>query len=276
MKQKSTVKSALMGLTFGVVVTCGLRAQSSNAASDPLQFDVASVKETKAACPPACGLIRSTPGVAGYHAEGATLRSLISVAYSLTERQISGGPRWMERERFDIEAKTDRPRTADDLHTMLAHLLEERFHLGVRRETRPESVWNLTVAEGGLKMPPHDPNDENYQPMITGLISDDDGSVCGYARGPNETMGYFALSLSRNLNTTFIDQTGLPGRYDVNLRFMPDGAHPRHADGSPVPFSSDCSDIFAAMPRQLGLKLVAGKGPVEYLMVERVERLTEN
>jgi uncharacterized protein (TIGR03435 family) len=182
----------------------------------------------------------------------------------------------MEKERFDIEAKADRTRTIDELHTMLAHLLEERFQLQVRRETRQESVWNLTIAEGGSKMPPHDPNDKSYPPIILGWLSDHDGSVCASARGPNETMEYFALSLSRNMKTTVIDQTALHGRYDVNLRYMPDGAHPIHADGTAVPFSSDCTDIFAALPRQLGLKLVAGKGPVEYLVVEHVELPAEN
>jgi uncharacterized protein (TIGR03435 family) len=221
-------------------------------------------------------LIRSTPESAGYHAEGATLHSLMTVAYGVTDRQISGGARWTEKERFDVEAKADRPRTIDELHTMLAHLLEERFHLQVRRETRQESVWNLTIAKGGSKMPPHDPNDKNYPPIIVGWLSDHDGSVCASARGPNESMEYFAFSLSRNMNTTVIDKTGLPGRYDVNLTFMPDGAHPRSPEGTPLPYSSDCSDIFAALPRQLGLKLVAGKGPVDYLVVDHVEQLTEN
>ncbi len=268
-------------LALALATASALCAQSGNTRPDQgkldqLKFDVASVKATAENCPPACGLIRSTPGSAGYRAEGATLRSLMTVAYSVTDRQISGGPRWMETERFDIEAKADRPRAADELHTMLAHLLEERFHLEVRSETRQESVWNMTVAEGGSKMPMHDPNDKNYPPIVFGWNSDQDGSVCASARGPNETMEYLAFSLSRNLNINVIDQTGLPGRYDVNLSFMPDSAHPRHADGTPVPFSPDCSDIFAALPRQLGLKLASGKGPVEYLVVEHVEEPTSN
>jgi len=272
MKQKTTVKSALVGLTY-VVITFGLRGQPVNAASDPLQFEVASVKETTATCPPACGLIRSTPGAAGYHVEGATLRSLITVAYGVTDRQISGAGAWMEKERFDIEAKADHSRTIDELHAMLAHLLEDRFQLEVRRESRQESVWNLTVAGGGLKISPHDPGDRNYPPIVFGWISDNDGSVCASARGPNETMEYFAFSLSRNMNTTVIDRTGLPGRYDVSLKYMPDAAHPRNAEGTPLSYSSDCSDIFAALPKQLGLKLVKGKGPVEYLVVQHVEQL---
>lgn len=200
----------------------------------------------------------------------------MTVAYSVTDRQVSGGPRWMETERFDIEAKADRPRTIDELHTMLAHLLEERFHLEVRREMRQESVWNLAVVEGGARMPRHDPGDKNYPPIVMQLLPDSDGSVCASARGPNETMEYFAFSLSRNMKITVVDKTGLPGRYDVDLRYIPDGVHPTRPDGTPVPFSPDCPDVFAALPAQLGLKLVAAQGPVAYLVVEHVEELREN
>ena len=242
----------------------------------PLRFEIASVKPSAEGCPPSCGLIRSTVGSAGYHAEGATLRSLMTVAYGVTDRQISGSPRWMETDRFDIEAKAARPQTVDELHAMLAHLLEDRFHLQVRRETRQESVWNLAVAEGGPRMPLHDPNDKDYPPMAVQWLPDQDGSVCASVGSPNESMEYFALSLSRNMNATVIDRTGLPGRYDVKLRYAPDGSHPRRADGTPLPFSSDCADIFAAIPRQLGLKLATAKGPVEYLVVEHVEPLTQN
>ena len=268
-------KSTFMALVSATMTFC-LHAQSSATAPDSLTFEVASTKAAAAGCPPACGLIRSTEGSGGYHAEGATLRSLMTVAYSVTDRQISGGPRWMETERFDIEAKADRPRTIDQLHAMLAHVLEERFHLQVRREARQESVLNLAVAQGGFKMPLHDPNDKDYPPMTMKWLSESDGSVCASVGSPNETMAYFAFSLFRSMNTTVIDQTGLPGRYDVNLRYMPDGARPRTPEGTPLPFSADCSDIFAALPQQLGLRLVAGKGPVEYLVVAHVEQLTEN
>jgi len=201
---------------------------------------------------------------------------IMTIAYSVTDRQISGGPPWMTTERFDIEAKAARPRTVDDLHTMLAHLLEERFHLTVRREMRQESVLNLVVADGGSKMPVHDPADKDYPPMGTQFVGDKDGTVCAALKGQNETMKYLAFALSRDMGRWVIDETGLPARYDVNLRYMPDGVHPRRPDGVEAPFSSDCSDIFAALPKQLGLKLEAAKGQVEFLVVEHVEKPTEN
>ena len=119
---KSAGKSALAAVAVLAASFC-VRGQPG--AMAPENFHVASVKTTTARCPPACGLIRSTPGSAGYHAEGATLRSLMTVAYGVTDRQISGGPRWIENERFDLEAKADRPRSIDELHIMLEHLLEE-------------------------------------------------------------------------------------------------------------------------------------------------------
>ena len=252
-----------------------LRSQTTSADTDPLTFDVASVKPS-VGCPPACGLIRSTVGSAGYRVEGAFLKTIMTVAYSVTDRQISGGPSWMNTERFDIEAKAAGPHSVDELHMMLAHLLEERFRLSVRREVRQESVWNLVVANGGSKMPVHDPADKDYPPMGPQIAADKDGTVCFNLQGRNETMKYLAFILSRNMDRGVIDQTGLPARYDINLRYMPDGVHPRRADGVEVPFSSDCFDIFAALPKLLGLKLEAAKGPVEYLVVEHVEKPLNN
>jgi uncharacterized protein (TIGR03435 family) len=252
-----------------------VRAQSSGD-QEPLTFEVASVKPSIAGCPPACGLIRSTVGSQGYHVEGAFLKVIMTVAYSVTDQQISGGPSWMTTDRFDIEAKAARPSTVDELHTMLAHLLEERFHLKVQHEIRQESVWNLVVANDGSKMPVHDPVDKDYPPMGPQLVGDKDGTVCARLQGRNETMKYLAFILSRNMDRWVIDETGLPARYDVNLRYMPDGVHPKRPDGVEVPFSPDCFDIFAALPKQLGLRLEAAKGPVEYLVVEHVEKPTEN
>ncbi len=235
------------------------------------------MKPSAAACPPSCGLIRSTVGGQGYHAEGATLRSLMTVAYSVTDRQISGGPSWISADRFDIEAKAARPRSIDDLHVMLQHLLEDRFNVKLRHEMREEPALALEVAKGGSKMPVHDTNDKDYAPMGIQPVTGSDGGICfATIPGRNVTMKYFAFMLSRFLNRNVVDQTGLSARYDVNLQFAPDGVHPTGPDGQPLPIGSDCSDVFYAMPKQLGLQLEKAKAPVEYLVVEHVEKPAEN
>jgi uncharacterized protein (TIGR03435 family) len=274
MSLKKLAQTALVVIAFGPG-PARICAQSPREDKDPLTFEVASVKPS-VGCPPACGLIRSTVGSQGYHVEGAFLKVIMTVAYSVTDRQISGGPSWITTERFDIEAKSARPRTVDELHIMLAHLLEERFDLEVRHETRQESGWNLVVASGGSKMPVHNPEDKDYPPMGPQFVADKDGAVCATLQGRNQTMKYLAFVLSRSMDRGVIDETGLPARYDVNLRYMPDGVHPRRPDGAEVPFSSDCSDIFSALPKQLGLKLEAAKIPVEFLVVEHVQKPTEN
>jgi uncharacterized protein (TIGR03435 family) len=132
--------AATAALTLALGIGGGTRAQAQAEGNDALSFEVASVKPSSG-CPPSCGLIRPSNGSQGYHAEGASLRSLMTVAYTVTERQISGGPSWMNTEGFDIEAKAERPHTTDELHTMLQHLLEERFHLKLRRETNRCGPW---------------------------------------------------------------------------------------------------------------------------------------
>jgi len=279
---ESLFRAARVAIALCAAAAFGVRAQSltppsGTAEKDPLTFEVASVKPSAAACPPACGLIRPTVGSQGYHAEGATLRSLMTVAYSVTDRQISGGPTWIDTDRFDIEAKAARPRNTDDLHAMLQHLLEERFNLKLRHEMREESALALVVAKAGAKMPVHDPDDEDYAPMGIQPVRGTDGGVCfATIPGRNVTMKYFAFMLSRIMDRNVVDNTGLPARYDVNLQFVPDGVHPNGPDGQPLPISSDCSDVFYALPKQLGLQLETAKAPVEYLVVEHVEKPAAN
>jgi uncharacterized protein (TIGR03435 family) len=137
-------------------------------------------------------------------------------------------------------------------------------------------VWALVMDKGGSKMVAHDPGDKDYPPIGLQPVRDNDGGVCFELQGRNVTMSYLAFMLSRNLNRGVIDRTGLPARYDVKLQFMPDGMQPRRADGGAVAISPDCSDIFFALPKQLGMRLESGKGPVEFLVVEQAEKPAEN
>ena len=188
----------------------------------------------------------------------------MTIAYSVPERQISGAPGWVASDRFDIEAKAARPGTIDELHDMLANLLEERFKLKVRRETKEQPVWNLVVDKGGSKLTTHAPDDLNTPPIRMSQAS-------GF-EGQNVTMDYFALYFSRFLDRKVINKTGLPARYDFRLRFRPD----MPPDAPAAEQFRDVPDIFTAIREQLGLKLESGRGPVEYLVVEKVEKLTEN
>jgi uncharacterized protein (TIGR03435 family) len=222
-------------------------------------------------------LIHQLPGNQTYEIQGAWLRLTMTVAYQVTDRQISEGPSWMTSDYFNITAKAARPRTSDELHAMLQHLLEERFHLKVRREARQETVWALVVDKGGSKMPVHDPADKIHEPIGGGVVRGTDGSVCFSNTGLNVTMNYFAFFLSRGLDRGVIDKTGLPGSYDVNVQYLPEGLRLGGWDGGGAPeIGPDCRDLFSALPKRLGLRLESAKGPVEYLVVEHAEKPAEN
>jgi uncharacterized protein (TIGR03435 family) len=277
---------AVAAFAAGAGMVVGLSAQTTFQATfettlettspepDALVFDVASVKQSTG-CPPKCGLIRPTIGTQGYHAEGATLRSLMTIAYSVTDRQISGGASWIGSDRFDIEAKAERQHKTDELHVMLQHLLEERFSLKVRHEMREEAAWALEIAKSGSKMAVHDAGDKDYAPMGLQGVAGDEG-FCFALAGRNVSMPYLAFTLSRNMSRTVVDKTGLAGHYDFRLQFVPDGLNANGADGKPLTISPDCQDVFSALPKQLGLQLEATRAPVEHLVIEHAEKPTEN
>jgi uncharacterized protein (TIGR03435 family) len=234
----------------------------------PLTFDVASVKPT----PPdeRRGIAHQPPGGQSYEIIGAPLSMIMTVAYSVTPRQISGGPGWVNTDRWNIEAKAERRGTSDELHDALARVLEDRFRLKVRRETRVLPCYLLTVDKKGSKMPVHDPADLVHEPFT--------GAPGRGFSGKNATMNYFAFFLSRILDLNVIDHTNLPDHYDVDFQFVPDRSAIRANEppGSEPPPLADGPDIFTALREQLGLRLEKGKGPVEFLVIEHAEKPSEN
>jgi len=215
------------------------------------------------------GIIRPMPGNQTYMANNMPLQAMMTVAYSVSNRQISGGPDWVATEPFDMTAKADRRCATEELHVLLQKLLEERFQLKLRHEQREMPVWDLVVDKGGSKMPQHDPNDIDRGPMTAGP------NRRGLS-GKNLPMNYFALVLSRLLDRNVVDKTGLPGYWDVTIDFVRDplpGAP--LVNGEPPP-AGDGPSIFTALREQLGLRLVSSRGPVDYLVIESVERPSAN
>ncbi len=271
MKFKSGVICLVAALSAGGVLL--LKAQQSGERKPPLTFDVASIKPT----PPEeqRGIVHQLPGGQSYEALGAPLLTIMTVAYTVTPRQISGGPDWITTDRWTIEAKADRRGTSDELHDALARLLEERFHLKIRREKREMACYILSVDKKGAKMPVHDPADLLHEP-IGGRI--ENGEL--HITGQNATMNYFAFFLSRGLDRNVVDQTNLTEHYDMDYHYVPDLPAGRGGDGPPLvngqPISADGPNIFTALRDQLGLQLEKGKGPVDFLVIEHVEKPSAN
>jgi uncharacterized protein (TIGR03435 family) len=270
---------ALAGIAAGL----SLHAQSTGAAA-PLQFEVASLKQT--VDPMAMGVIKRMPGDRGYFGTNMPLFSYLSVAYQVRHSLISGPD--ILNEHYDLDAKAERPSTPDELHVMLQHLLEERFHMKLRRETKDQAGYVLVVDKGGPKFGVHAPDGPPLMPIPSGS---------GKHNASNATMGYFAYYLSNELDRTVVDKTGLDGNYDFQVEWYmqptgtaipiapgPPGTSPmtNMPPGAAMPMEMREAQmptgptLFDALKKQLGLRLDAAQVPVEHLVVEHIEKLTEN
>ena len=170
----------------------------------------------------------------------------------------------------------------------LQTLLRDRFHLTIHRETRELTVYELHVAKGGPKLVAATCMQRvtGDTAMAPGKTAADycGGSSVGRGRiqGPGISMAFLADILSGRISrTVVVDKTGLAGDFQILLTYTPDapatapdGAGIRPADG--VAASDPGPDLFAALQQQLGLKLELAKGPVEVLVIDRVEKPTEN
>lgn len=220
-------------------------------------FDVSSVKEGKADDPLR---FRLEPG-GRFLVLGASLRVLVADGWNVQPYQISGLPAWADSVKYTIEAKTSTPippwpDSNKLLAAMVQTLLEDRFGLAAHRETRQDTIYNLVVAKGGFKLQPAKPDAPNGFEIMTGQI-----------HSLAVPLEYLAGALASLLSRPVYDKTGISGKYDYRIKYMPDDA-PVADPATPT--------IFTALEEQLGLKLEASKGPVETVVVDRVERLHEN
>jgi uncharacterized protein (TIGR03435 family) len=150
--------------------------------------------------------------------------------------------------------------------------MADRFRLTFHTEKRELSVYALSVAKGGPKLTAAE-GDENAIPSINFY-------ALGKMGAHNATMADFARSMQRNtLDRPVIDRSGLTGRYDFALTWVPDEfqfAGVRTPTGPQIPSNTDGVDLFTAMQQQLGLRLEATKGPTEVLVIDHAERPSAN
>jgi uncharacterized protein (TIGR03435 family) len=231
-------------------------------------FEVATIKP--AADEP--GRFFKMQGAHQFYAKGHTVRSLIGAAYNLNPRQISGGPEWAESERFDILAATpgDTRPNFDQQMAMLRKLLTERFKLTFHHEQKDLPHYALSVAKGGPKLKESE-SPADALPELTNVVFPD------HLRLPakSATIPQFVAMMQRAvMDRPVVDKTGLTGRYDFVLEWAADETQ----FGGQVPHPSDSSyaSLFRALQDQLGLRMDPGKGPVEIMVIDKVERPGEN
>lgn len=251
-----------------LLLACGFAQQTA-----PLTFEVASIKPANPDVPGTS--IHFIPG-GGLNITNMPLRGLVTFAYDVREFQVSGGPRWAETERFDIAARPERASadrvedpskmTDAQLKTVqeqtrerLRALLVDRFQLVVHNEIKEQPIYAVVVAKNGSKL--HEAKElGSRQGMSTGR---------GRAQGFAAPMEMLAQSLSNQLGWPVVDKTGLTAKYDFVLEWTPDMG----AAGDVAPVGPT---IFTALQEQLGLRLESQKGPVPNIVIDRVEKPSEN
>jgi bla regulator protein blaR1 len=209
----------------------------------------------------------------------------------VSSQKILGGPAWISSDRYQINAKVEGdPGDALMRGPMLQALLEDRFKLKVHRETREVPVYALTVAKGGPKLQPFKEGSCAPRELMPAPLP-----FCGPNRfmrkGPMLTQELHGISLADfsqmldgTLDRPVIDKTGISGKFDFHWEFVPEDAIMPHSTGlgldseaAPVPpDAADGPSIFTAIQAQLGLKLESGKGRANFLVIDRVERPSEN
>jgi uncharacterized protein (TIGR03435 family) len=190
------------------------------------------------------------------------LRHLVSLAYDIDARFVSGGPAWVDSESFgfDINAKIPdefaHHMTPERQREILQSLLASRFQLAIHREAREIAGYELTLAKTGPKMRPSTAGDETSHLSATNA----------HLRAENVTMAGFAADFShyRDVDKLIVDKTGLTGRYNFELDWAGDKA------------TADGPSIFTALREQLGLKLEAAKVPILAVVIDRAERPESN
>jgi uncharacterized protein (TIGR03435 family) len=256
-----------------IVVTLLLKlAVITTAQNQPVAFEVATIKPT----PPDWrgGRYTRMEGGHQFFASDYTLKYMVAAAYGVTLRTISGGPSWVDSDHYDIVAATpgDARPSSDDQMLMLQSLLADRFQLRFHMEQKDFSFYALTVEKSSARLK-ESPVAPDQQTALINVVFPGD-----FIRLParNATMAQFAAILQRAvLDRPVLDKTGLTGKYDFDLEWTPDGSQFGGVMPPIKPDNSGKPNLFEAL-QQLGLKLESRRGPVPVIVVDHVERPSEN
>ena len=232
----------------------------------PRPFDVAAIKPDKTGS--------NSASMSTSHgrltATNVTARTLILRAFQLKDIQISGGPGWIDTDRYDVSARTeDRSISDDDLWLSLQPLLLERFHLKFRRGIKQGPVLSLVTDKAKAGLVAHRGTDT---PSLK--ISSSGGKASLVAS--NISMAKLASSLSGFTGRIVVDNTRLNGGFDFKLEWEQDRQEESRLTGMEESLGITGPSIYTALPEQLGLKLQHANGPVENLVVDSIDRPTEN
>jgi uncharacterized protein (TIGR03435 family) len=290
-----SVLAAIAAFAFLSAPRLRAQPQGTTATASP-SFEVAAIKPNRSATP---NRFFQFSDPSRFRTTNIPVKDMIGFAYHVQPFQISGGPGWIESQGYDIEAKVDDTvakdlqklppeQRMDQFRLMLRSLLADRFKLKMSRETKELPIFALVVAKGGPKLTPsaitpaqhagaNGPGGERGPSIMMSL---------GELRGRGMPIHTLAEVLARQPEVggrLVLDQTGIKGTYDFTLHWAAQGPRALQENaggdqelGGAPPADSSGPSIFTAIQEQLGLKLEPTKGQVETLVIESIEKPSEN
>lgn len=276
MRHACRIATGLMILMLPVRPACGQVSGDS-----PATFEVVSIK-------------RSSPdaGRSGFSirpggrllATNVPARLLIAAAYRVEPVRVVGGPRWLDDDRFDIEATGPTDLTRELVEPLLRGVLADRFDLRMRREPREMPVLFLARAQNtgsGLKPSSLDCSPAGARARAQAGPATATGPICAIANanspapritGGGVSMAALAEVLSLHVGRPVVDRTGLAGLFDFDLQFAPGPSAGVDAPPSPT----EAPSLATALREGLGFALESGVAPLEVIVVESIERPSQN
>ena len=229
-------------------------------------FEVASVRRNVSGpLSPPTQQIR--PGGA-FTATNQLLIRLISFAYSVDDFRLIGGPGWIRQARFDVDARANTGAPNEQIRLMMQSLLADRFALVTHRERREMPTYVLVFARDDGRLGP-------------GVQAVDDCKTQHPKLAPNTLYGCGPISVAASiasmmLGAPVVDKTGVSGTFNVSVSFSPEGVRPFAGESFTPPADPNLPSFRDALRDQLGLKLEAGRGPVDVLVIDAAEMPTAN
>ena len=274
-------------------------ASAQPAAASARKFEVASIKR----CRDTDAVRAGAPSPGRLDLICVTTANLIRLAYlvfptgqpnapvspTAFQQPISGGPPWIDSERYRIDAKAEGPVNSEMMKgPMMQSLLEDRFQLKLHWEARETNIFELTRAKTAARLhlaqaggcvafdrnhPPAESAGEP-RPVLCGVVR---SSAGGGFDIPGVTMADLCRQLSAYVDRDIVDQTGIAGVYDVHLELAPaDLGYPDATPDPSSPFTPGDGRAIASAIEKLGLQMRPGKGSARFLAIDHVERPSEN
>jgi uncharacterized protein (TIGR03435 family) len=263
------------------MLTAVISPALAQSASPRPQFEVASIKLDKSEEP---GLVRVLHG-GRFTLLNLRMQNIVTIAYHLKrDSLLAGAPAWFMSERYDVDARAEGSPSFDVMRTMLQALLEERLRLKFHQEIKEQPIYSLVVAKPGRLDPingdcapiSEPPDPAKFPSGPCGFLF----TVPGQIAGQKATISQLADALSLNTDRVVLDRTNLGGKYNIKLEYTPEGPipPPLAEPGAPPlpPIDPNGPSLFSALQEQLGLKLESQKGPVEVMVIDQIERPSEN